>query len=143
MINIKDLDKAEVLYALYHHSHPQGMSFIGLPKDKFTLDHAKEIIKDREEKIDNPNYRYYFDYLEGHVIKCNIGGDEFDERLYDRDCGEGAAAKAIEYVRNGNIEDIRVVPAEFAVLDSLFRTAAAASRTAIPKPKEDDNNETE
>lgn len=143
MINIKDLDKAEVLYALYHNSHAQGMSFIGLPKDKFTLEHSKEIIKDREEKIDNPNLRYYFDYLEGHVIKCNIGGDEFDERLYDRDCGDGAAAKAIEYVRNGNIEDIRVVPAEFAVLDALFRAAAAASRTAIPKPKEDDNNETE
>lgn len=144
MINIKDLDKAEVLYALYHNSHAQGISFISLPKGKFTLDHAKEIIEQRGYKPDGDNRPLclYFDYLEGHVIKCNIGGDEFDERLYDRDCGEGAAAKAIEYVRNGNIEDIRVVPAEFAVLDSLFRAAAAASRTAIPKPKEDENDET-
>ena len=144
MINIKDLDKAEVLYALWHNSHAQGMSFISLPKGKFTLNHARDIIEERGYKPDGDNRPMclYFDYLEGHVIKCDITGDEFDERLYDRDCGDGAADKAIEYVRNGNIEDIRVVPPAISVLDSLFRAAAASSRTAIPKPKEDENDET-
>lgn len=102
MINIKGLDKAKVLHALWHASRTQGMSFLGLRGPDFTLERAEEIIKDREEKIDNPNYKYYFDYVDGHVIKCNIGGDEFEEALFDRDCGKGAAAAAIENLRNGD-----------------------------------------
>lgn len=101
MINIKGLDKAKVLHALWHASHAQGISFMGFMSSDFTLERAEAIIKSREN-IDNPNYRYYFDYVDGHVIKCNIGGDEFDERLFDRDCGEGAAAATIEALRNGN-----------------------------------------
>lgn len=49
----------------------------------------------------DPDVQLYFDYVEGHVIKCDISGDEFDERLYDRDCGEGRAAEVIEALRNG------------------------------------------
>lgn len=101
MINIKGLEKSKVLHALWHASHAQGISFLGFMSSDFTLERAEEIIKAREN-IDNPNYRYYFDYVDGHVIKCNIGGDEFDERLFDRDCGEGAAAAAIEALRDGN-----------------------------------------
>lgn len=55
------------------------------------------------------------------MIKCNITDDEFDERLYDRDCGEGAAAKAIEYVREGKLDEIDVVPAEFEILGELLK----------------------
>ena len=29
----------------------------------------------------------------------DLSGDEFDERLYDRDCGEGAAQRAVDSVR--------------------------------------------
>ena len=101
MINIKGLDKAKVLHALWHASHAQGISFLGFMSSDFTLERAEAIIKSREN-IDNPNYRYYFDYVDGHVIKCNIGEDEFDEALFDRDYGEGAAAAAIEALRNGN-----------------------------------------
>lgn len=101
MINIKGLDKAKVLHALWHASHAQGLSFVGLICSDFTLERAEAFIEAREN-VDNPNYKYYFDYVDGHVIKCNIGGDEFDESLFDRDCGEGAAAAAIEALRNGN-----------------------------------------
>ncbi len=69
MINIQGLDKAKVLHALWHGSRTQGMSFLGLRGPDFTLERAEEIIKDREEKIDNPNYRYYFDHVTIHVIK--------------------------------------------------------------------------
>ena len=41
----------------------------------------------------------YFDYLHGRVLKVDLSGDEFDERLYDRDCGEGAAQRAVDSVR--------------------------------------------
>ena len=125
MIDIKGLDKAEVLYSLYHNSHAQGMSFLGLPrtKESFTLEHARELIKETGYDPEGENRRYclYFDYLEGHVIKCDITNDEFDERLYDRDCGEGAAAKAIEYVREGKLNEIDVVPAEFELLGELLK----------------------
>lgn len=125
MIDIKGLDKAEVLYSLYHNSHAQGMSFLGLPQTKegFTLDRAKELIKERgyDPEGENRPCCLYFDYVEGHVIKCDITNDEFEEGLYDRDCGEGAAAKAIEYVREGKLNEIDVVPCEFDLLRELLK----------------------
>lgn len=125
MIDIKGLDKAEVLYSLYHNSHAQGMSFLGLPQTKegFTLDRAREIIKERGYDPEGENHPccLYFDYVEGHVIKCDITNDEFEEGLYDRDCGEGAAAKAIEYVRDGKLNEIDVVPCEFDLLRELLK----------------------
>lgn len=125
MIDIKGLDKAEVLYSLWHNSHAQGMSFLGLPQTKegFTLDRAREIIKERgyDPEGENRPCCLYFDYVEGHVIKCDITNDEFEEGLYDRDCGEGVAAKAIEYVRDGKLNEIDVVPCEFDLLRELLK----------------------
>lgn len=95
MVDIKGLDKAEVLHALWRHSHAQGMSFLGLTPEGFTLEKAQELIKERQEK----NARLYFDYVEGHVIKCDLTEDSFDEFLYDRDCGAGAAEAAIDELR--------------------------------------------
>lgn len=133
MVNIKDLDKAEVLLALWKGSHAQGMSFLGMMNGGLTLEKAQDMIRQiqinafkRSEEAPeltpenndeyiakfnawlktNPDVQLYFDYVEGHVIKCDISGDTFDERLYDRDCGEGRAAEVIEALRNGTpIED--------------------------------------
>ena len=94
MVNIKDLEKAEVLKTLWEHSHTQGMSFLGklgLENGVFTIEHARELV--------DSNPRLYFDYVYGHVIKCDLSGDEFDERLYDRDCGKGMAQIAIDHLR--------------------------------------------
>lgn len=41
-----------------------------------------------------------FDYLHGRVLKVDLSGDEFDERLYDRDCGAGAAQRAVDSIRD-------------------------------------------
>lgn len=91
MVDIKGLAKAEVLLALWNRSHSQGMSFLG-------IDVAYPNIKDAEDWIKrNPSLN--FDYVNGRVIKCDISGDEFDPRLYDRDCGEGAAEAAIDKIR--------------------------------------------
>lgn len=95
IVDIKGLDKAEVLHTLWRHSHAQGMSFLGLSPEGFTLQKARDLIKERQEK----NARLYFDYVEGHVIKCDLSGDSFDEFLYDRDCGPGAAEAAINELR--------------------------------------------
>lgn len=144
MINIKGLNKAKVLHALWHGSRTQGLSFLGLRGPDFTLERAEEIIKEREDKIDNPNYRYYFDYVDGHVIKCNIGGDEFDERLFDRDCGKNAAAAAIENLRNGDqpqCQDDNIVEM-FKCIDAMQDTppennGLRASLTKDMKMKDD------
>lgn len=92
-INIEGLDKARVLHALWHASHAQGLSFLALPQGgDFTLGMAETEVKN------NPHL--YFDYISGHVIKCDLSGDEFDDWLFDRDCGEGAAARAIQALRD-------------------------------------------
>lgn len=90
MVNIKNLNKAEVLKALWNHSHCQGMSFIPLNKKggDFTLAEAQELVRNTPA--------LYFGYVAGHIIKCDLSGDEFDERMYDRACGEGAAQRAID-----------------------------------------------
>lgn len=89
MVNIKGLNKAKVLKALYDGSHVQGMGFLqAVPS--FTEEDAVEVLK---ETMD-------FDYLHGRVMKVNISGDEFNEWLYDRDNGAGAAQRAIDTLRS-------------------------------------------
>ena len=90
MVDIKGLDKAKVLLALYEHSHLQGYGFLqAVPH--YSLEDAR---RDYENSPDK-----YFDYLHGKVLKVDLKGDSFDERLYDRDCGEGMAQKAIDSIR--------------------------------------------
>ncbi len=90
MVDISGLDKGEVLFALYTASHYQGLSFLGAV-DSYTLKDAKADYEASSGK--------YFDYLHGKVLKVDLSGDSFDPRLFDRDCGEGAAAAAIERLR--------------------------------------------
>lgn len=156
MINIKGLDKAEVLVALWKGSHCQGISFLGMMNGGLTLEKAKDMIrqcqihafersgeapdltnsaentKEYTEKFEtwlktDPDIQLYFDYVEGHVIKCDISGDEFDERLYDRDCGEGKAEKVIEALRNGEECDDNE-DAELDFFKCLMKAFAGADR---------------
>ncbi len=90
MVNIKGLDKARVLKALYEHSHVQGSGFLqAVPDGVVTVEHCEMLLGSQT----------YFDYLYGRVMKVSLYGDEFDERLYDLDCGEGAAQRAVDSVR--------------------------------------------
>lgn len=101
-VSIKGLDKAEVLLALWKGSHAQGLSFLGIvDAGMLDIEKAKHCIEEAKA-----HGRLYFDYLNGHVIKCDITNDEFDPRLYDRDCGEGRAEEVIKALREGrDIED--------------------------------------
>ena len=90
MVDIKGLDKARVLKSLYDHSHVQGSGFLQtVPDGVVTVEHCAGLLEKQT----------YFDYLYGRVLKVDLSGDEFDERLYDRDCGEGAAQRAVDSVR--------------------------------------------
>ena len=90
-MNIKELDKAEVLAALYNASRQQGMGFMNSRGgSQMTVEQA------RKEIEANPSL--YFDYLHGRVMKIRLKDDEMDERLYDRDNGQGAAQRALSHL---------------------------------------------
>jgi hypothetical protein len=86
MINIKGLDKAKVLCALYDASKPLGMGFLHYTPEPMQEADAQDLLL--------KEYRY-FDYLRGRVMKVDLRGDEFDPALYDRDNGQGAAERAL------------------------------------------------
>lgn len=98
LIDIKGLDKAEVLLALWNASKMQGMSFLGYSKP-MTLEYAQECVKNTRHIGLSGDEQIYFDYLNGKVMKIDIAPDEIDPRLYDRDNGESAAQKAIDNLR--------------------------------------------
>jgi hypothetical protein len=85
-MNIKGLNKAEVLAALYNNSKQQGLGFLHIRGQKpITADEAAELLKEYTS----------FDYLHGRVMKVELSGDNLSTLLYDRDNGEGAAERAL------------------------------------------------
>ena len=86
MIDITGLNKAEILAGLYNASHPRGMGILHHTPENMTTEEADEILKETTD----------FDYLKGRVMKVHLSGNEFDEWLYDRDNGSGAAQRVID-----------------------------------------------
>jgi len=91
MINIKGLDKAEVLAALYNASQPLGMGFLHYDPKPWTAEDAREYMEEYGG--------LYFDYVKGRVMKVDLSHSDFDEWGFDRDNGQGAAARAIDAIR--------------------------------------------
>lgn len=56
------------------------------------IEYAEKMIQDR---IDSGR-GFYFDYVQGRLIKTDLGKTPLDFRLYDRDNGDGAGYRAIE-----------------------------------------------
>jgi hypothetical protein len=95
MIDINGLSRAAVLAALYNRSKPLGMGFMQYDPSPMTIEEATTILKQSK------SYDYYFDYLKGRVMKVSLASkDHFDERLYDRDNGNGAAQQVIDQLRS-------------------------------------------
>ncbi|MGW8177470.1 MAG: hypothetical protein ACWGQW_01550 [bacterium] len=84
-MNISNLDKAEVLLALWKGSRMQGLSFLGFGGTAPTVEDCRKALEKSS----------YVDYFFGRIIKCNLSQDFLDLRLYDRDCGPGAGEMAI------------------------------------------------
>lgn len=130
MVSIRCMDKAEVLLALWQASQMQGMSFLGfLASGELTLEQAQKEVQERKHTREDGTDSIFFDYLNGKVLKVDLGQDEFDPRLYDRDNGEGAAQRAIDNlkialkVKNGEVS-YSDIPAEAAKADMLIDKAA-------------------
>lgn len=94
MISIAGMDKAEVLMKLWNAAtninHGAAAAFLISLQPRMTIDQARGHIEYARQLPE-----LYFDYLEGVALKVNLSGDELDPRLYDRDNGEGAAARAL------------------------------------------------
>lgn len=89
MIDISGLSKAAVLAALYNAARPQGMGFLHYSPQPMSEAEAEGILTEIIR----------FDYLRGRVMKVDLSGDAFEERLYDRDNGQGAAAFVVGVLR--------------------------------------------
>jgi hypothetical protein len=98
-IDIKGIDKADLLAALYNSARQQGMGFLNSRgASSMTKDEAQKVLSDGGWLTNLPG-RVYFDYLNGRVMKVDIGGDTLEPWLYDRDNGQGAAARVIADLR--------------------------------------------
>ena len=88
-VNIAGIARGAVLAALYNASKPQGMGFMQYDPTPMTAEQGDGLLKRTTD----------FDYLKGRVMKITIDSDILDVRWYDRDNGEGTAAKAIASLR--------------------------------------------
>ncbi len=87
MLNVVG-SKAKTLAALYNASKTQGfLAFVETPE-----------MSEKQAQTILDFGQTYFDYLQGRVMKIDLEHNDFDPFLYDRDNGEGAAAKALESV---------------------------------------------
>ena len=87
MVHYNGLTKAEVLCALYNNAKCQGLGFLHYKAENMTIEEAEKLLRTTTD----------FDYLYGRVMKVNLSGDKgFEEWLYDRDNGKGAAQRALD-----------------------------------------------
>jgi hypothetical protein len=87
-INIKNMDKSEILRRLYNNSKPQGMGILHFDPTPMTYEQAEDILSKSHDK--------YFDYLKGRVMKIDLSGEMMDTWLYDRDNGQGSVKMVLE-----------------------------------------------
>lgn len=101
-VDISGLSKASVLAALYNRSKAQGMGWLHFDPTPMTeADAAKEIAKLTDDcEFPRRHGQFYFDYLNGRVMKVDLSGDTFNPAMYDRDNGAGAAQRVIDQLRS-------------------------------------------
>lgn len=101
-VDIKGIDKAELLAALYNGSRPMGMGFLRAQPGNMTTEEAREAIgagDDHKRDFGAQRGGLYFDYLHGRPLKIEIGGDTLRTALYNRDNGSGAAERIVSTLR--------------------------------------------
>lgn len=100
LCDIRGLDRARVLAALFNASRPLGMGYLQSHEFAMTFDEARALIAQAEGDLLR---RMYFDYVRGRVMKLDLKSpDYFDPRLYDRDNGQGAAGRVIKELREAD-----------------------------------------
>jgi hypothetical protein len=101
-IDIKGIDKADLLAALYNNASPMGMGFLQARPGVMTRESALELMEagdDSSRMFPSTTRRMYFDYVYGRPLKVNLEGDELETSLYNRDWGKDAAEQIVESLR--------------------------------------------
>lgn len=63
-VNVKGLDRAKVIKALYDNSVPVGMGYMQYREGKMEINEAKELVKEE-----------FLDYVHGRYMKCSFRDD--------------------------------------------------------------------
>ena len=102
-IDIKGLDKVEVLRALYMGTRPLGLGILHDRPTGLTREEAKAAI----EACARPDGSVRLDYVAGRPIKVTFLGDTIDSPArFDRDAGAGACQAAVDAVRSGAVSAV-------------------------------------
>ena len=94
-ISFEGIDPAALVHALYHGTRPLGL---GILHDRPGLS-----VEDVSEALREKTGEVYIDYFFGRPLKTQIDLQKktFTTRLYDRDAGDGAAARVVARLRGG------------------------------------------
>ncbi len=122
-INVEGIDKAELLAGLFNRSKPQGLGFIHYDRNDMTTEQAREILKRGSD----------FDYLQGRVMKIDVGGGMIDTWGYDRDNGEGAAKGVVDAIRARVALPTRDTSGDIEQVAQITRASELQGKTAIAK----------
>lgn len=95
-LDISQADKVEVFAALYNKARVQGLGFLHAEAGDLDRKAAGVLMLQGDDGVHLPgDDPLYFDYVKGRVMKVDLSGNTFSTRLYDRDNGYGAAARAL------------------------------------------------
>ena len=98
-VNIKGIDKAELLAALYNRARSFGMGLLHYTPEDMAVKEAQVHLKEGDDHRkmfgDHGSSPMYFDYLKGRVMKVDLASDEIRTDLYNRDNGDGACEEVI------------------------------------------------
>lgn len=106
-IDIKGIDRAELLMALHAGTRSIGMGVLH-DRGNLTREQAEDILKGGPGQSTNPDLARVtgddirFDYVAGRPLKVSFKGDELHGcGLYDRDAtgGDGACLRIVERLR--------------------------------------------
>lgn len=91
-VDISGLGKVDVLHAIWQASEPAAWfgQFMGRDPPAFNWEEAQR---------DVGRHGCYVDYFCGRCIKLDFRGDALDPRLFDREYGPGAVARAVQKLR--------------------------------------------
>lgn len=102
-IDITGLSKAAVLVALFNGVKKTASAAPLLTNAELTLSKAEEVLGGRSFGTPYTGQPHKVDYVEGRAIKVDLTDDTIDPTQYDAANGEGAAARAIQALRDATV----------------------------------------